>query len=270
MSQKLRRSRVAKVSRDRHALYERSVQSPDSDVKFFDRVYRERFRRAPLTLKEDFCGTANLSCAWVRSHPEREALGVDLDQPTLDYGRKKHLAPLGARAEAVTLRRANVLDVRDPKVDVVAALNFSYFVFKDRAVLTRYFANAKRSLGRQGLFLADIFGGWESQALTTETKQLDGFDYLWEQAAFNPVTAETLFHIHFRFKGGEMMRRAFSYDWRFWTIPEVVECLREAGFARTQVYWEGTELKTGEGNGVFKPTTRPPTCPGWIAYILAW
>jgi hypothetical protein len=35
------------------------------------------------------------------------------------------------------------------------------------------------------------------------------------------------------------------------------------------VYWEGTNHKTGEGNGVFKPSRRGEACAGWIAYLVA-
>ena len=48
-------------SRERHWLYQEAVQSPDVHFGFFDRAYRERNGRLPLSLKEDFCGTALLS-----------------------------------------------------------------------------------------------------------------------------------------------------------------------------------------------------------------
>jgi len=45
--------------------------------------------------------------------------------------------------------------------------------------------------------------------------------------------------------------------------------LREAGFASSTIYWEGTNHKSGEGNGIFRPSTRGEACAGWIAYIVA-
>ena len=65
------------------------------------------------------------------------------------------------------------------------------------------------------------------------------------------------------------LERAFTYDWRLWTLPEITETLLEAGFADVSVYWEGTEEKTGEGNGIFTVTTRGEACEGWIAYLVA-
>ncbi len=44
--------------RDRHILYERSVQCPEADIRFFDRMYKERNGAPPRVLREDFCGTA--------------------------------------------------------------------------------------------------------------------------------------------------------------------------------------------------------------------
>ena len=45
--------------------------------------------------------------------------------------------------------------------------------------------------------------------------------------------------------------------------------LADAGFARSVVYWEGTDRRTRKGNGVFRRTSRTETCPSWIAYIVA-
>jgi hypothetical protein len=65
------------------------------------------------------------------------------------------------------------------------------------------------------------------------------------------------------------MKRAFTYHWRLYSLPEIQDCLREAGFSNVTVYWEGTNHKTGEGNGVFKPSRRGEACAGWIAYLVA-
>jgi hypothetical protein len=54
-----------------------------------------------------------------------------------------------------------------------------------------------------------------------------------------------------------------------WTLPELQEILKEAGFREVTVYWEGTVKRTGEGNGVFTPSTEGEACAGWIVYIVA-
>jgi hypothetical protein len=66
------------------------------------------------------------------------------------------------------------------------------------------------------------------------------------------------------------MKRAFRYEWRLWSIPEIRELLQEAGFDRSEVYWEGTDRETGEGNDVFSPREQAPDDPAWICYIAGY
>ena len=96
------------------------------------------------------------------------------------------------------------------------------------------------------MFFLDAFGGPDASDLTKEKTKIDGFTYIWEQAEFEPVTRRILCHIHFKFPDGSKIKRAFTYDWRLWTLPELRELLIEAGFARVRVYWEGDD---GEGGG---------------------
>ncbi len=65
------------------------------------------------------------------------------------------------------------------------------------------------------------------------------------------------------------MRKAFTYDWRLWSLMEIQEVLNEAGFPHVEVHWEGTELESGEGNGVFRRTTTGEAIESWVAYIIA-
>ena len=65
------------------------------------------------------------------------------------------------------------------------------------------------------------------------------------------------------------MKKAFTYDWRLWTLPEIRELLIDCGFSQTTVYWEGTDPETGEGNGEYSATESGDDDPSWIAYIVA-
>ena len=56
---------------DKYAYYRASVQSPDEDVLFFAKTFRELTKREPILLREDFCGAFALSCGWVQSDPKR-------------------------------------------------------------------------------------------------------------------------------------------------------------------------------------------------------
>jgi len=162
-----------------------------------------------------------------------------------------------------------VLDVVRPQADLIVALNFSYFIFRTREELRAYFRAARRSLAPGGLFIGDIFGGWESQKPLTERTRYRGFTYLWELDQYDPVANFARFHIHFEFHDRGGIRRAFTYNWRLWTIPEIVEILREAGFRDIDIYWEGIDRRSGYGNSVFRKTERAENAPGWIAFFVA-
>ncbi len=264
-----KKRRLSAKTANRHALYEQAVQCPEADVDFVEKVFKKRNRRKPRLLREDFCGTAVTAAEFVKRHADNRALGVDLDAETLAWGRERHLEPLGERAAHVTLIHDNVLAVNEPRVEVVLAMNFSYFIFKTRPELAAYFAAVRNALLPGGLFVLDIYGGTEAQQTLKEKKKKDGFTYVWDQHEFNPITNEAVNYIHFHFPDGSKMKKAFSYDWRLWTAREVTDLLAEAGFARTDVYWEGWDEKREEGDGVFKKRTRAENCEGWIAYIVA-
>lgn len=266
---KSKKKRKGPPTKDRHRLYEVAVQCPEADVEFFDRVYSKQNNRLPVTLKEDFCGTAILAAEWVKTRPENKAIGVDLDGPTLEWAREHNIDPLGEDASRVQLVHANVLDVREPKADVVCALNFSYSIFKSRDELQRYFENVRASLAPGGIFVLDVHGGWESQMEVTDKTRNEGFTYVWEQESWDPVSHHTRYHIHFRFHDGGGIKRAFTYDWRQWTIPELRETLADAGFGESNVYWEGVDADTGEGDGDFRRVVEAKNCAGWNALIVA-
>ena len=205
-----------------------------------------RGRRANV-LREDFCGTAKMAVEWCLSHPERTAIGIDLDQPTIDWGRERHVLPnarkLGDRLRVYT---DNVLEPRTEKADVTCACNFSFCVFKKRDELKSYLSRARDGLADDGLLFLEIYGGTEATAVTDEERECEGYDYVWDQHKFNPLTAETLCYIHFRFPDGSRMDKAFAYDWRLWSIPELDDLLREVGFSDVKVYWEQLEDDDGD------------------------
>ncbi len=151
---------------------------------------------------------------------------------------------------------------------MIAALNFSYFIFKSRAALVEYFRAAFANMKPGGLFVLDSYGGFQSFSVTKEERDLDGFTYVWDTERYNPINGDVLNHIHFRFPDGTELRKAFTYDWRLWTLAEIQEALVDAGFVRPAVYWEGT-TKDGEGDGKFRRTAVGEACEGWIAYITA-
>jgi SAM-dependent methyltransferase len=271
MPQSRRTKPLTAKTADPRRLYELAVQEPEAELTFISRVFRRVRGRPPLRLREDFCGTALTSCEWVKARPDHSAVGLDLHRPTLAWGRRNNVAGLPEEArDRVRLLRSDVLHppAAARGVDVIAAMNFSYWVFKTRELLGGYFRQVHRSLVRDGMFFLDTYGGYEAQQVQQERRRCKGFTYVWDQAAYNPITGEVRCHIHFEFKKGPALRRAFTYDWRLWAIPEVRELLAEAGFRRTTVYWEGSDGK-GSGNGVFRPSVSGEVCAAYIAYIVA-
>lgn len=255
---------------DRYALYLASVQAPDVDVKFFNRVYRNNFSSRATVLREDFCGTAAVCCEWVKRKKDRVAYGVDLDPEPLAWGTEHNLAELSKEARSrVHLVEGDVRTAEVPAADIVAAQNFSYCIFETRDELRSYFARIHSQMAKKGVFILDLFGGYESlEDDREEINEYDGFDYVWNQAKYDPITAHGTYKIHFHFDDGSELRDAFVYEWRLWTIPEVREVLVEAGFDRADVYWEGTDAKSGEGDGVFSRTDHGDSDPAWNAYIV--
>ena len=258
---------------DPHRLYERSVQTPEAEVAFVSERFRLLTGRPARVLREDFCGTATVSCAWVRRHPDNRALGLDLDPGVLAWGRRHNLARLSAAARGrCTLRRGDVLKARFEPVDAVVALNFSYWVLKDRASLLRYFRRVRHGLAADGVFFLDAFGGSDAVLVCTEERPITDaegtFTYLWEQAHYNPIDGSLSCHIHFEFPDGSRLERTFSYDWRLWTLPELREVLAQAGFSRVLCYWQGWG-PDGEADGVFLPTEQAPADAAWFCYLSA-
>ena len=125
-----------------------------------------------------------------------------------------------------------------------------------------YFARVRQALNPDGVFFLDAFGGPDASDLTKEKTKLDGFTYVWEQAEFEPVTSRILCHIHFKFPDGSKIKRAFTYDWRLWTLPELRELLTEAGFRRSACIGKETTA-TAAATASSRSTRRArPTLPG--------
>jgi SAM-dependent methyltransferase len=258
---------------DRHALYELSVQCAEGEVDFVDATFRRLRKRKAQVLREDFCGTANVCCEWVRRGRKRRAIGVDLDAEVLQWGRDNQLSGLSSdQRSRVSLHNENVLDVVTERPDIVSAMNFSYWLLQDRENLKNYFKSVRKALKDDGIFFLDAYGGYDSHREIVEEREIDdggeGFTYIWEQAAFNPITHTMACRIHFAFNDGSRMDDAFSYEWRLWSLPEIRDLLHEAGFRRTTVYWQGWD-KDGEPDGDFKPATTADADAGWICYISA-
>ena len=263
-----------------HRLYEASVQYVESDLDFIQRVYRRKNGRLPYRLREDFCGTALLACEWVKRSTKNSAVGVDLHAPTIRWAKQCNVDRLtGSQKERISLVEGDVLEVEVPGVDVVLGLNFSFCVFKTRALLKRYFVSALNGLNAGGMLVLDIYGGGDSVVakeddsrlipgfMTPEGEQVPEFEYRWEQCSFDAVSHSTRCAIHFDVPGFGVVDHAYTYDWRLWTLPEIQELLLEAGFKTASVYLHGF-TDEGESDGVFRRRVRYENEAAWIAYVV--
>ncbi len=255
---------------DRHELYELAVQSVASEIDMVDETYTQIRGRHAHVLREDFCGTANTSCEWIRRRPENTAIGLDLNQEVLDWGLTHRVSRLDeVQQQRIELFNQDVLSYQGRLADIIVAMNFSYQIFKNRDTLRQYFSQARAGLNDNGMFFIDAFGGHDSWRNLKEKTRYNGFTYYWHQTGFDPITANMVCHIHFKFPDGSKIKKAFTYEWRIWTLPEIRELLDEAGFSKVTVYWEGTDEETGKGNGCYFPAERGEDDPAWITYLSA-
>ncbi|RFF28229.1 MULTISPECIES: trans-aconitate 2-methyltransferase [unclassified Wenzhouxiangella] len=266
-----RRNQVSLADRaDRHTLYEESVQDPESELEFVSETFETLNGRPLRFIREDFCGTANTACHWVHDDPEHRAVGVDLDSEVLAWGREHHLAALTPEERSrIELIEGDVMTAETPRVDALLAMNFSYYLFTTRDSLRAYFERARRALVDDGILFLDAFGGYEAHRELEERTEYDDFTYVWDQASFDPIQHAMTCQIHFEFPDGSELKRAFEYHWRLWTLPEIRELLEEAGYSSVEVYWEGTDEETGEGNGIYEPADTGDADAGWICYLVA-
>jgi len=274
---------------DRHELYQEAVQNVESEIDFVDETYKKLRGKEASKLREDFCGTGCTSCEWVRRRETNTAVGLDIDGATLAWGRAHNVGNLkeDQRARVRLIDR----DVRTPGdavgMDCVLAMNFSYWLFQKRSELIAYFKTVRESLADDGIFFLDFFGGSEASVEVdyedAERRECElpgdgpkksrAYTYVWQQKSYDAVTGEMHCRIHFEFSDKTKMKNAFTYTWRLWGLPEILDALDDAGFKPT-VYWEGDELDedgepTGEGDGVFEAVESAENCESFICYIVA-
>jgi hypothetical protein len=259
---------------DKFLCYQKSVQSAEHEVEFFEQAFKDSYRRKPYSLREDFCGTFSVCCEWVKSNSKRTAVGVDLCPETLQWGIDNNLSKLSqAEQDRIDLYEQDVRTRNRPQVEILAAQNFSFWIFKTRKEVIEYFKDARANIAAQGIMVMDMMGGGDCYVegqvdKRTIKKGKKGFKYHWKQECYNPINHDASFSISFKFKDGSFLKKAFEYHWRFWTIPEVREMLEEAGFSKSHVYWE-VEDENGEDTGEWERRQDADSAACWICYIVA-
>ena len=266
-------------------LYEETVQSPQWQVDYLPQFHEWLTGKPPLRFREDFCGTARISCEWVKRNPKHQAMGVDLDREVLEYAKTVNLKALTPHEKKqITLKRADVRRVTsqksnqksdqkfDQKFDWIGAFNYSIFEFHERRDLLQYFKSARDSLANQGTLFLEVAGGDGFLATSIDQRKckIPGFGtvtQVWEQHQYDPITGVNDYAIHFKLPGGKVMQNAFTYHWRIWSIREIREALLEAGFKKTLVLWE-KEDEQGNPTGEYLPTENAGHPDFYVAYIV--
>jgi len=258
---------------EKYGIYEISVQDPEEHIRMFNFIHSEVVGRAPRILREDFCGTFWISTEWVKSNSANEAICLDLDSEPLAHGKVFHYKTLNSeQKKRIEILKQNVISVTMKKADIVAACNFSFYIFKERNTLVDYFRKALASLTPGGVFILEMAGGpgfieKDKERRTVKSDKFGKFQYMWHQKSFNPITHDGLYSINFKFPDGSKVKDAFVYDWRVWTLPEIFDAMRDAGFVDPHVYWE-EEDEEGEGTGEYVRTTEGDSSHSWITYAV--
>lgn len=252
-------------------LYEQSVQTR-ADVDYLLEIAISVMGRVPLSLREDFCGTHLFAREYIKRDPRFRAIGLDLDPEPIRYGELQAQKEL-TREERKRLKifKKNVISVTRPKSDWIVACNFSFYTFHDRNMLLEYFKKAHQSLTKDGIFMLEMGGGPGFLERLTDRRvfkvsQTQKITYLWHQLDFNPVKRQGHYAISFKVNDTLKYKHAFKYDWRVWTIPEVRDVLRDAGFSRSVVLVE--KITRGKSEGSYEISEVGDHDHSWISYVV--
>jgi SAM-dependent methyltransferase len=274
-------------------LYRWAVQDPETHAEVLRIIYEGLRRgRQPVILREDFAGTSADSVAWVALKKGRRAIAIDLDEPTLEWAQRRAIRLLGERASAITFVRGDVRLTGPPDVphaDILAVLNFSIFYLHDPEDILSYLRHAAAILAPDGILVLNLFGGeanfrpGTTRHRVTPVPRLPGeasipaFEYLWEVRSHDRESKRLDARIHFSIPGlmapsrREEIRDAFQYEYRLWSVEELVRTCGDAGFSDVQVWRHTFDPADGE-EGVYLGPIEPESLrelESWTAYVVA-
>ena len=236
----------------------------------------------------------------VSAGDDRTALAVDHDPATLAWARRRAERLLGERAGRVRFVEGDVLSVAPldacgaahpsgaappevPPADVISVLNFSIFHFHRRENLAAYFQHARRCLAADGILVLNAFGGPGAMRTRIDRRRVEPvptssepapppFEYRWDQRGYDAVANRLDCRIHFVVDDADgnptTIENAFQYDWRIWTLPELTELMREAGFADAQVWRHTWDASKGKEGVFLGPVARIENLDTWLAYVI--
>lgn len=255
-------------------LYELCVTEPVRLIRFLDAAHG----RKPRVLREDFAGSGALARGWAGSGRSRSSIAVDIDPGVL---------ALAAAHPRVTPEVADAKRSRS-RADIIAATNFPIGYQHTRAALLGYLRNAKKSLKPAGIFVCDLYGGRDAfspgkiiqmlRAPKDEPWNGELVEYTFEQRAADPISGLVLDALHFRVwknankskKPDLELREAFVYHWRLWSLPELTDACKEAGFRTVDVHDRLGDAIDSGGKLHLRPVGPDnPLDENWVVYVVA-
>ena len=273
--------------------YRWAMQDPETNAVVL-RSKSEQLRpgREPMVLREDFAGTSAESVAWVALRRGRRAVAVDLDAPTLEWAQHRATRLLGSRASEVQFVQADVRSAGPPEVppaDIISVLNYSILYLHESEELRSYLRQAVSGLALDGILVLNTFGGpARTQPGTTRRRvtpqprlpsepPFPKFDYFWEVRSYDCASKRLDCRIHFAVpdrtapQGIHEVSDAFRYNWRLWSVRELVAACIESSFSEAQVWRHTYDPSKGQA-GVFLGRIDPDSVDAlenWTAYIVA-
>lgn len=255
-------------------LYELCVTEPTRLIRFLDAAHG----RKPKVLREDFSGSGALARAWAASHRSRSSIAVDIDPGVLTLA----AAQLRVTPEVADAKRSRT------RADIIAATNFPIGYQHTRAALLQYLKNAKKALKPGGIFVCDLYGGRDAFSPGKIIQMLRApmvapwngelVEYTFEQRAADPISGLVLDTLHFRAwkksnkskKPDLELRDAFVYHWRLWSLPELTDALKEAGFRAVEVHDRLGDAVDSSGKLYLNPNKKDNLLDeNWVVYVAA-
>ncbi|KAJ1286304.1 hypothetical protein BS78_03G343400 [Paspalum vaginatum] len=181
-------------------------------------------------------------------------------------------------ADSKCLANLTMSEVAFPGRDIICAFNYSCCCLHSRKDLVLYFRHACSALSKRGgIFVMDVYGGTSSERKLRLQRKFPGFTYFWEQEEFDIISRQTRISLHFQAGKKQMMRHAFTYHWRLWSIPEIKDCLEEAGFKYIHVWIREMPNTQSSGNAKeynanrdvkYEESQRFNQGDAWNAYVV--
>ncbi len=204
-------------------------------VDYIKRVW-DFHHLAPRTVLDLACGTGTVSRLLARRG--YEVVGVDLASAMLRAAREK------AESEGSDIpfyqQDAAELNLEPQRFDAVLCLFDSLNYILDPQRLAQAFARVARHLNPGGSFLFDVnteYALAEGMFNQSCSRRDEALHYRW-RSRYDPETRLCTVHMRFSYDPGDGERQAFTevHRQRAYHKEEILQWLRDAGFARTFVY----------------------------------